>query len=276
MLLTVVVAVVRTGQTGILRVVALGRIADRVTVLVMAHERVHIRVIVVQMNRHRTLVVRRIMVPVPGRVPRSVGRPQQMRVNRRSRDENRLYDVAVAVDVGRTYDLHMAGSVDSGNLSHYSGHILIDVGSQDCLDEEHMSVVLDHFEDSEIIHISVAVEVEVGQHVGTVVQQAFKLLHGGRLGESRAHSLQVEIQRNVLAGGIHARSGRDGLRSGHRDGGAVRTRVDGRRNGDDTGHAARGKEQWQKSQNKQSAFHNSWFYMVQISSENDKSPSLRH
>ena len=54
---------------------------------------------------------------------------------------------------------------EDGHLGNECRNILIDVGSKDGLDHEHMVQSLHGLEHAQIIHVTVAVEVEVGKHV---------------------------------------------------------------------------------------------------------------
>lgn len=83
--------------------------------------------------------------------------------------ENRLDDVGRAIDVRRAYDLHVAGCADIRNFGHQRGDILIYVGSQDSLDHEDVRPSLNRLDNPQIIDVSVLIEVEVGEHIGGVV-----------------------------------------------------------------------------------------------------------
>lgn len=64
------------------------------------------------------------------------------------------------------------------DLRHEGRDILIDILSEDGLDQEDVGIALDGLEDTEIIHISVSVEVQVVEDVGGVVDKVFELLYG--------------------------------------------------------------------------------------------------
>lgn len=75
-----------------------------------------------------------------------------------------LYDKAGPVNVWRSYNLY-AGCSGDGDFGHEGGYVLVDVRCQHCLDQEHVVPSLYRFEHAEIVHISVIVEVQVGEHV---------------------------------------------------------------------------------------------------------------
>lgn len=71
-----------------------------VTEPVVSHICVHIGLVMSVMDRCGTPVVRREVIPVPGRVPGPVAGSHQMCIYYRCGDEYRLYNVACAVDIG--------------------------------------------------------------------------------------------------------------------------------------------------------------------------------
>lgn len=105
----VVVALHGTRYLFVCRIVAGRGIAELVAIAVVAHIAVHVSVVMVYVDRSRMPVAGRIISPVPGRTPGLVVRPEQVSVDDGPHHENRLDDVGRAVDVGRAYDLHVAG-----------------------------------------------------------------------------------------------------------------------------------------------------------------------
>ena len=178
MLLTIIVALVRTRNAVIIRILADRGIVHLVAITVIAHKCNHISLIMADENRCRMLVVRREMIPMPRREPRPISRYNQMRKNQRRNVIDRLYDVCRSVDIRSTYDLYPCGTYPR-NLGNQSGDVLIDVMVEDGLDEEHVIVPLDGLKHAEIIHIPVPIEVQIGNHIRRVVQQVLELLDSG-------------------------------------------------------------------------------------------------
>ena len=149
-------------------------VMNRVAVVMVLHVRVHICLIVAEMVRSVVVIVVRIIVPVVRRTPvRIVGTTKTV-IQRRANIVHRLDDIARTIDVRRTDDLYVLRS--KAHLHHDGGNILIDVGSQNRLDEQHMVAAFDGLKHAQIVDVTVVVEVEVGDHVGVRVQYHLKLL----------------------------------------------------------------------------------------------------
>lgn len=62
-----------------------------------------------------------------------------------------------------TDNLHIRSAITTFN---YNGsHILIDVQSKNCLNDENVIVALLYLQNAQIVHIAITIEVQVGQHV---------------------------------------------------------------------------------------------------------------
>lgn len=90
---------------------------------------------------------------------------------------NRLDDVVRTVDVRTAYDFHMVCGV-AWHLGNNGGHILIYVLVKHSLYDEYMGGAVQGLEHAQIIHISVVVEVQVGEHVGRIVEKFLEFLYG--------------------------------------------------------------------------------------------------
>lgn len=73
---------------------------------------------------------------------------------------DRTYDVLRTIDEWSTDDLNIA-SCKRRVLNYKSCHILINVSTKDCLNHEDMSMSVDCLNYTEIIYISIVIEVEV-------------------------------------------------------------------------------------------------------------------
>lgn len=185
--------------------VAYGRVGHGVAVVVVRHKRVHVSVVVADVYGHRTFVVDRVAVPIPGRTPGTVCVCEQMRKDKGSGVIYRLHIVAGAVDVRIAYNLDIRLR-RAGNFRNQSGNILIDVSSEHCLDYKNVVVALYGLKHTEVVHIAVSVEVQVGQYIRRIVDEFLEFLHSGRLGESSAYGLEIEVERDVLADGLNTGS----------------------------------------------------------------------
>ncbi len=98
-------------------------------------------------------------------------------------------------------------------------YVLIERRTKTSLDEEgmvHAAMRLDH---AQVVNPSVAVEIEVVDHIPTGVEQLLELRYRTRLSESRSHGVEVEVEREVgiVIGDCHRSDGR-GLRRRRCDG----------------------------------------------------------
>lgn len=210
---------------------------DLVAVGMSSHIGPDICLVVVQENRPGVMIVGREVVPVPRRHPDYVSASSEDLEDGRSGVECGPDDIARAVDVRSTYDLEVV-IVCALGLGDQSCDVLEDVICKHCLDQEEVVVSVDGLQHAEIVDVTVAVEVEVGHGILTVVEHRLEFLDGACLCEEGGDSLEVELERYVFVLGVDLgdRGGRAGLI--RRYGRAV---VGGSRNGivgDDPGGAA--------------------------------------
>ncbi len=64
-----------------------------------------------------------------------------------------------------------------GSLDSDCGDILVNVFSENSLYQEDVVQAVNCFENPQVIHISVAVEIKIGNGVGVIVQNIFELLY---------------------------------------------------------------------------------------------------
>lgn len=197
-MLAIVVPAVCCAYPVIIRIIVVVHILHGVAIAVIAHISVHIRHVVVDVDRCRASVAAWIVTPVPRRAPWPVIRSCQIGKDRRCGHIYRLYYVLWTVDVIGTDHLHII-RVCAAHFGHQGCNILIYVWCKYCLDHKHVSPAVNCLHHAQIVHVSVAVEVQVGQHVLRIVDKILKILYVCRLGKGRADGLQVQIQRSVIA-----------------------------------------------------------------------------
>lgn len=147
------------------------------------------------------------VVPIVRRVPTyPVGTPEPI-IDVGAIDIDGLDDVVGAIDVLVTDDLHCNALCLRVFLYIDRSNILIDVLCQHGLDDHEVACVVGSLDDTEVVHLSVAVEVEVGEGRVGVVEHLFELFEVFGLPEQRSHRLQVEVLRYIRGSG----SDRDGL-----------------------------------------------------------------
>lgn len=167
-----------------------------VAIVVMFHIGRHVCLIMPEMIRRMVSVVTREMLPIVWRTPVCVCRTAETVKQRRTFIIYRLDNVVRAVDVRSTDHLHIRRCIT--HLYHQRSYILIDISCQHSLNEQHMRMTFKGFQHTQVVDITVAVQVEVGDHVRVGVQDHLKLLNRVRLRERGSYSLQVEIEADIL------------------------------------------------------------------------------
>ena len=128
-----------------------------VAVLVVRDVRVHIRLIMTQIHRCRFMIVVRIVVPIVRRTPGVVMGHSPAREHRRRAHKHRTYVVVRTVHIRCADNLHIRRGVT--HLGGQGRHILEDVMRQHSLDDNDVVVTVHHLHNTQIINISVVVEV---------------------------------------------------------------------------------------------------------------------
>lgn len=133
------------------------------------------------------------VVPVIRRVPaHPVGAPEPV-VDVGAIDIDGFDDVVGAIDVLIADDLHGNALCLRVFLHENGGYVLIDVLCQHRLNDHEVAAAVGGLDDTEVVHLPVAVEVEVGEGRVGVVEHLFELFEVFGLPEQRCHRLQVEV-----------------------------------------------------------------------------------
>ena len=160
----VVVAAVVACNAGVSRVVICIYIVNCMAIMVVAHKRVHICVIMSVVNRGAVPEVAREMIPVPRRMPRTVTGSAKVIIYRWSGNEYRLYDIFRSENIRISDYLYVGGS-NGRNLGHDCRNVLEKVSVQYCLNQEDVRVSIYGLKNAEVVDISVSVKIQVGQHI---------------------------------------------------------------------------------------------------------------
>ena len=196
MLRGIVIVLMRLRHRAVTRPVRLLRIIAVVAVVVVRHIRVHIRLIVVQIDGFRLRVIIRPVAIVIRRSPRVIRRSAEDVPHWRTLDEDRSNHIVVTIQIRVSDDFHEEFvSLPFGNQR---SHVLEDRWREASLNKESVTVTLTYLYHAQIVHPSVAVEVEVINHVTAGVENALELLHAVGLRESRCHRLEIQIERPVV------------------------------------------------------------------------------
>lgn len=179
-----------------------------VAVVVIGDVGCYVGLIMTKVLGRRLVVVGGEVTPVVGRRPALVARAAQVVVHSRRLVVNGLNDIGIAVDIRRTDNLHVGGGVV--HFHYQRCHVLVDIGSQNGLDNEYVGIALQGLHHAQIIHVTIAVQVEVGYHVVVGVQDLLELLYRTGLCEGGAYCLQVQIERDVAGyrGNLNGSGGR--------------------------------------------------------------------
>ncbi len=71
-----------------------------------------------------------------------------------------------------------------------------------------MRISVHGFKNPEVIDISIPVKVQIGNHIGGIVEQSLEFLDRGRLCKRRTHGLKIQTQGYVPVRGNHTRRGK--------------------------------------------------------------------
>ena len=148
---------------GVIRVMHMVVIFAVVAVLVVSDVRVHISLIMTQVNRSRLVIVMRIIVPIVRRTPWIVMRHSPTSEHRRRAYKHRTNVVVGTIDVRSADNLHIRCRVT--HLYRQSSHVLEDIMRQYCLDNNHVVKTVHSLNNAQIINISVSVKVKRRKHV---------------------------------------------------------------------------------------------------------------
>lgn len=111
-----------------------------------------------------------------------------MRVDSGAADKGRLNNVVGAVEIRIADNLRIVVI-----LNHYRSHVLIGIVGIHVLNDNEVRTAIDLFDHPEVIHIAVAVEIQIADLTRIVVQIPFKLFQGSCLCKSDGHCLKVKV-----------------------------------------------------------------------------------
>ena len=170
--------------------------------MVVVYIYVYARIIVVAVYRRVSVVCRRKMVPIVWRVPDFYVRCPEMAVYGRTACKYGREAVVCAVDevVADKLYAHVAGAAP---LDYYACNVLIEILAEHCLQQNHAGIVVRGFHHTQIVNISVTVEIEVGYLVVIVVQHLFELLQVAGFAKSGGNGLQIEVVADVIAVSVY-------------------------------------------------------------------------
>ena len=191
----IVISAMRLCHLRITTVMRLLRIVATMAVMMVRHVGAHIRLIVVQVHRFGFRVIRWEIAIVIRRRPNGVVRMTEHIPHRRAFDKYRTNNVVIAVQIAITDHLYIQRICLA--FSYQSSYILEYTRSQACLDEERVVITAMSLNNTQIVNPSVAVEVEVVDHVAARVEQLLKLLDRTALCEGGCHRIEVQIETRI-------------------------------------------------------------------------------
>ena len=139
-------------------------------------------------------------IPVERRMPANPSRSPEPIVDNRTIDIYRLNHIVSAIDILVTNHLnrHILFLVF---FDIDGSHILVDVFCQHGLQHDQVAVAISGLDDAQVIDVTIAIEVEVGDVRRFVVEFLFKLLQVFCFAKQSGYRAQVEIGRDVAVGG---------------------------------------------------------------------------
>lgn len=165
------------GEPVIILIMVMVRIMYCVAAVVIVHICIHICLIMTQVMRPWTLEAAWVIVPMPRRSPRNVIMRVDMGVYAWSCPVYRSYYIIVAIYEWCSYNLNIVVR-HRRTLHHNCSYILKYISAENCLDYKCMCVSVHLLHNSQIINISVSVEIQIGYHIGRIVEEHFEILHG--------------------------------------------------------------------------------------------------
>lgn len=194
-LLLVVVVSVGAYMVVVVRIVVGRRIVAVVAEMVVTHILLYISLVVAQVHGFRVLVVGREMTMAVGGNPGGIAGVVEVGPDSGSLHPYRTYDILGAIDIRIADDLYV--EVGSTCLGHEGSYVLVDISGQACLDQIDVAIALYGLQHTQIVHVAVAVEIQVVDHIARGVEQLLELAYAGRLCKSGCYGLEVEIERQV-------------------------------------------------------------------------------
>ena len=217
MLGSVVIAGRITSHIRVIRIEHRRRVLAGVAIMMVRHIGRHIRLVVVQIDRFRLGVVGREIAIVIRRSPYSIGRTAEHIPDRWTFHEHRTDDIVISIQVPITYHLHIQRAGPA--LSDERSYILKHTGSQTSLDQHRVVIAAVGLDHTQVIDPSVAVQIQVIDHIPTGVENLLKLTYRTALSECCSHGIEVQIETRIAVVGGHGNRVHRGVfrcRSGHR------------------------------------------------------------
>lgn len=156
---------------------------------------VPIAVLPIPVGRHTTerMPPNRPILPIIGRIPANpIGSPKPI-VDIRAIDVNRFDDIVGTIDVLVANHLH-GDTLRVRVFLHIDGSdILEHIFRQHRLQDHQMTVGISRLDDTQIVHLPIAIQIEVGECGVRIVEHRLKLLQIFSLPKQRGHRLQVKI-----------------------------------------------------------------------------------
>mgnify|MGYP007056169037 FL=1 len=160
--------------------------------MVVRHIRRHVCLIVVQIDRFRTRVIGRIIVVIIRRTPYGIRCTTIDIPHRRTFHEHRTDNVVITIQITVTHYLYIQHIGPA--LRNQRSHVLEHTRTQTRLNKQGMiipAVGLDH---TQVVDPSVAVQIQVVDHIPAGIQKFLKLLYRTALSESRSNGVQIQIE----------------------------------------------------------------------------------
>lgn len=139
-------------------------IMNLVAIMMVSHICADISVVVSDMYRSMSCIIYRIVSPEVRRAPWCIIVSTEVCHNHRTCIVYRFYNVVRTIDIRRSDNLYMIVCVRMG-LGNDGCNILINIHGKDSLDHENVGIALDRLDHTKIIHVSILIEVKVGNHV---------------------------------------------------------------------------------------------------------------
>lgn len=137
------------------------------------------------------------IVPIERRMPAYPRRTPEPVINHRTIDIHRLNDIICTIYIFISYHLHCHSLRLGVFLHEYRSHILINILCQYGLNHYQVAVLVCGFNHTQVVHIAIAIQVEVRERRIRVIEHLLELLQVFGLSEQCGYGLQIQVLRYI-------------------------------------------------------------------------------
>ncbi len=166
--------------------------------IVRTTETVHVVQIHIYTNTRPVIKIGRIIAPIVWRNVASVGRSPKSCIDYGRCYVNRFYDIILTIYVWVSHNLH-AYALGGRFLIYKNGrHILIQIFGQYGLYNNHVHIVFHGLYHTQVIHLSIAVQIQIGNLCIFAVDSGFKICQIFRFAKNIRNAIKIQIVADIF------------------------------------------------------------------------------